>query len=299
MAIPTALRAGRCGPRPPSDPHRARAWAALPGGLFLLLCTSTGCAPGGAAIATVENRCSLRLDGRDDFVDLGQIGAGHPLLLAGSRLTVSAWFRQEPGGDPYQRIVDKSDGVLARNGWALAADPGERRIHFYLHDSRKGGDFVGPAGAFRPGQWHQVTTVARADRLEIYVDGRRERAAGYESGSFALPATVATGARLGNWNHEPGRAFRGWIDEVAVWKTDLPAAAIGAFHAARGRADLRRNWGPYTAAESLAAWWRMESGEGGVASGSVADSASGVASGRLMPDAAGANAPLLDCANVP
>ena len=249
-------------------------------------------------MAVLENRCSLRLDGRDDYVDLGQVASGHPLLLAGSRFTVAAWFRQEPGGDPYERIIDKSDGTLARNGWALAVDPKERRIHFYVNDGRRGGDFIGRAGAFRPERWHLVTAVARTSHFEIYLDGRRERSAVYESGSFTLPGAQAAGARLGAWNHEPGRAFRGWIDEVAVWKTDLPPVAIGALAAARGRADLQVDSAAYGASGDLVAWWRMESGSEAGAAVEIREQVSGLAA-PLMPDPAGGNAPRIDCEAVP
>ena len=34
-----------------------------------------------------------------------------------------AWFKQEEGGDRWQRIVDKSDGPLGANGYSLVADP--------------------------------------------------------------------------------------------------------------------------------------------------------------------------------
>jgi len=257
-----------------------------------------GCAPERFEMVAIENRCSLRLDGRDDFVDLGQVAAGDPLLLAGSRFTVAAWFRQEAGGDAYERILDKSDGALAHDGWALAVDPGERRIHFYVHDGRRGGDFISRAGAFQRDQWHLVVAVARASRLEIYLDGRRDRSAVYESGAFALPAAHATGARLGAWNHEPGRAFRGWIDEVAIWKTDLPAVAIGSLAEARGRTDLRRDSAAYAASGDLVAWWRMEADPEGGSAATIRDLVSSL-TGRLMPDPAGGNAPHIDCGTIP
>ncbi|HEU5179191.1 MAG TPA: LamG domain-containing protein [Candidatus Polarisedimenticolia bacterium] len=272
--------------------------ASLAAALFAALPLLAGCAAEDYRVAAVENRCSLHLDGRDDFVDVGRIGEKHPLLLAGSPFTVAAWFRQEPGGEPYERIIDKSDDVLGHNGWALAADPGERRVHFYVHDGRRGGDFISRAGAFRPGAWHYVTAVARATRLEIYLDGKRDRSASYEDGGFALPSPRPTSARIGNWNHQSGRSFRGWLDEISVWKTDLPPAAIGVLAAARGRADLRRDGSAYQASGDLVAWWRMEAGPDPAGAIEITDLVSTIG-GRLMPDAASGNAPRVDCETIP
>ena len=264
-----------------------------------ILFLEIACGPAPYQVVEVANRCSLHLDGDDDFVDLGTIAAGSPLMLAGSPFTVCAWFRQEAGGDPYQRILDKSDGVLGRNGYALAADPGEKRIHFYVHNGKKGGDFITVSGAYTMDQWHHVAAVAREGGLEIWVDGRRDGRASYESGAHALPADFATTARLGTWNHEPGRELKGWLDEVAVWNTDLSGDAIEAIYSARGRGDLARGWGPYRFSGSLVGWWRMEAGAGGDSTLPIADSSGKKTVGRSMPDPASANAPTLDCKSVP
>jgi concanavalin A-like lectin/glucanase superfamily protein len=257
------------------------------------------CGPAAYKATEVGNHCSIHLDGDDDFLDLGTIAPASALMLAGHPFTLSAWFRQEAGGDPYQRIVDKSDGPLARNGWALAADPGERRIHFYVHDGSKGGDFISSHGAYRTGEWHQVTAVARQDSLEIWIDGKRDGRSSYESGSHRLPADVATTARLGTWNHEPGREFKGWLDEVAIWNTDLSSDAIEAVHAAGGRGDLGSDWGPYRFSQHLVGWWRMEEGAAGTPADRIQDSSGKSISAALMPDFPGGNAARLDCKNVP
>jgi Concanavalin A-like lectin/glucanases superfamily len=210
---------------------------------------SSGCSKPPVAIS---NERSLRFDGVDDSIDLGRAEADGPLALAGSPFTIAAWVRQEPGGDPWQRVVDKSDGPLGRSGWALGIDPASGQVHLYVG----GNDFVGARGGCPPGGWRHVAAVARRDRLEIWVDGRRDGHATFESGSHALPPSAAAPLRIGCWNHEPGRRWKGWIDEVAVWSVDLSPGAIEALHAARGRADLRREWGAYREAGRLAGWWR-------------------------------------------
>jgi len=253
---------------------------------------TAGCASGPGPDDLVSNGYSLRLDGDDDYLALGTISPGNPLMLAGSPFTISAWFLQESGGDQYQRIIDKSDEALGRNGWALGADPGSGMIHFYVHDGEKGADFASRRGLYATGQWHHLVAVARADGYEIWLDGERDDGTWFESGSFALPAEVATTARIGTWNHAPAREWEGLLDEIAVWKVDLHRKAIGAIHASRGRADLRRNWGSYGAADHLVGYWRMGDGPDDGKGNRIRDLSSAGTHGVLMPAPPG-NAPVI------
>jgi hypothetical protein len=206
---------------------------------------------------------SLRFDGDGDHARVGGVPADHPLALAGSTFTISAWFLQEAGGDPYPRIIDKSDGRLGHNGWALAADGAAGQIHLYAHDGVRGGDFVTRRGAYAPGRWHHVAAVARAGRYELWIDGRRDGGAFFEEGAHALPARAGGELRLGTWNHADGREFRGSLGEVAVLRRDLAPAEIEEIARAAGLLDLREDRGAYRGSADLVGYWRMGVEEGG------------------------------------
>jgi hypothetical protein len=206
---------------------------------------------------------SVRFDGDADHVRVGVIPADHPLALAGSTFTISAWFLQEPGGDPYPRITDKSDGRLGHNGWALAADGAAGRIHLYAHDGVRGGDFVTRRGAYATGRWHHVAAIARGRRHELWIDGIRDREAFFEEGAHALPARAAGELRLGTWNHADGREFRGSLGEVAVFRRDLAPAEIEEIARAAGLLDLREDRGAYRGSTDLVGYWRMGVEDGG------------------------------------
>ena len=218
--------------------------------LAALLVLLTGCAQDAGYAGH-----SVHLDGDNDYGQVGRVEAGAPLALAGTPFTVAAWFLQEPGGDPYQRIVDKSDGMFGHDGWALSADSETGQVHLYAHDGRKGGDFVSSRHAYTTGHWHHVVGVARADRHEIWIDGRLDKGATYEDGGHALPAAVATELRLGTWNHAQGREWKGRLGEVAVWRRDLGPEEIEALARAKGRFDLRQARGPYHGAADLVGDW--------------------------------------------
>jgi hypothetical protein len=219
----------------------------------VLIASLAGCAP-----RPRYNGPSLHLDGDDDHAQVGRVEASAPLALAGSTFTVAAWFFQEPGGDPYQRIVDTSDGMFGHDGWALSADSKTGQVHLYAHDGRKGGDYVSSRGAYSTGEWHHVAAVARAGRHEIWIDGRRDRGGSYEDGENALPAPVATELRLGTWNHAQGREWKGRLGEVAVWRRDLRPEEIVALARGQGSLDLRQARGPYRGAADLVGDWRPD-----------------------------------------
>jgi len=205
----------------------------------------------------------LRFDGDADHARVGVVPADHPLALAGSTFTISAWFLQEGGGDPYPRIVDKSDERLGHNGWALAAHGASGQIHLYAHDGVRGGDFVTTRGAYATGRWHHVAAVARVDRYEIWIDGKRDDGAFFEEGVHALPARADGELRIGTWNHADAREFRGHLGEIAVFRRDLSPAEIGAIARASGRLDLREDRGAYRGAADLVGYWHMAVQEGG------------------------------------
>jgi concanavalin A-like lectin/glucanase superfamily protein len=233
------------------------ACAALAG----LLALAPGCSAGGSSTAAIPSGTSLRFDGVDDWVELGRLGPGHPLLLAARPFTISAWFLEEEGGDRYARLIDRSDGPGGLNGWGLGVDAQDGAAHFYVHDGARGADFVSSRGALPPGVRHHLVAVAHAGSLELWVDGRRDHGTWYESGAPALPSALPGRARIGNWTHDTGRAWKGVIDDIAVWSVDLPDAAIVDLHAAHASRDLDRAWGRYAQADWLVGWWRMGDGD--------------------------------------
>lgn len=203
-------------------------------------------------------RVALPVDPRFERASLGTVGPEDSLSLAGSAFSLTAGFVLARGGDPYARIIDKSDGPFGRNGWALGVDAESGRVHLYAHDGRQGADFVSRLHAIEPGRRHVVTAVARRDRYEIWIDGTRDRQATFETGRHVLPASRSTPAAIGRWNHAPGRTWNGRIDEIAVWARDLAPEEIEDLHAHWGAIDLGRRVGRYRSSGALVGWWRIE-----------------------------------------
>jgi len=65
---------------------------------------------------------------------------------------------------------------------------------------------------------------------------------------------------------------------------DLDRKAIRAIHTSRGRTDLRRNWGHYSAADHVVGYWRMGDGPDDGKGNRIHDLSAAGTHGVMMPD---------------
>jgi hypothetical protein len=162
---------------------------------------------------------ALLFDRNTDFVEI-EIPGEH------QELTIAAWLKVDRFDFVFNAILN-SDGY----------DLGD--IHFQL--TRQGyprggvvvdGNFQDEvAGNPVPlSRWAHVASVlsTRTRSQQIYVNGVLARERRWESDEVLRPGSC----RLGNWlpvtNVGPeNRAFRGRIDELAIWNRALPQAEIG------------------------------------------------------------------------
>ena len=157
---------------------------------------------------------SLDFDGSDDYLELGSVGAGDPLRLNGSDVTISAWFNQHSAGDRYQRVVDKSDGGFGQNGYSLWIDPWGTSQ--YISIGVDGNEYRSSFGIYDYDTWTHVAAVITASDYYIYVNGVLDTSASFDSGSAQQPPATTTNMRIGTWNHTTGREWDGYLDEVRI-----------------------------------------------------------------------------------
>lgn len=155
---------------------------------------------------------AVEFDGDVGEAALGVVGLGHPLQLTGTDFAVTCWFRQRAGGDRYQRVIDKSDSGMGANGYALWADPQDRRLAIHV----AGNLYQTAAGVYTHDTWHCAAFVVTATGYGIYLDGQA-LAGNFVVGSAGHAPAAETEARIGTWNHSDQREWDGWLDELAVW----------------------------------------------------------------------------------
>jgi hypothetical protein len=140
---------------------------------------------------------SLKFDGVDDYVDLGNLS--YYQLNSG---TIEAWIKTSDAGTGYRGIVVKEfaygiflkDNVLTAFHWSTGTET-----------------TVGPA--LNDNQWHHVAYVfgIGANASELYIDGI------LAGTSFTHAVGNQTGnLNIGN-NASQSHFFNGYIDEVRIW----------------------------------------------------------------------------------
>ena len=179
------------------------------------------------------NGGSLSFDGVNDYIDLGTIGVSHPLQL-NNGFTISWWGIQGSGGDLFQRIIDKSDAGLARNGWAIYPR-GQTTPESQLTLNYNGTDgTINSSTNISSTSWQNwsLTWSSSSNQWIWYLNGSVDNS-GYTT--YNVP-NVQTNARIGSWNHSTGREYKGKISSVLIYTRPLTQSEIQQnFNALRGR----------------------------------------------------------------
>ncbi len=159
---------------------------------------------------------AIDFDGVNDFIDLGTVNATDPLSLAGSPFTISAWVNFRQSGHQYQRVVSKSDGGFAANGYDLVLQ-NDGDLDFYLGGQQK---IVAPSTGFVPANiWTHIAVTGDGTKYRFFVNGIEVPDASITTkNAYSDPPATTTNMRIGNWNHSTGiRQFNGLMDEVRIW----------------------------------------------------------------------------------
>ena len=162
-------------------------------------------------------------NGDDDYIDLGSITSGYPLMLNGSDVTISAWVKQQSGGDDYQRIIDKSDSGIAANGYALLMSPTDRVVTVVVDTVNY---ITDDTNVYEFDTWTHVVGIITATGGKIYLNGQEESG----TGAIGQPPDVATNMRIGTWNHDVAREFDGNMADLRIYNRALSPEEITALY---------------------------------------------------------------------
>lgn len=172
--------------------------------------------PDGSAFA-------VRLDGLDDFIDLG------PLDVNGSGLTLATWFNADtfPGPSSDPRLISKASGTAADDHIFMLSTIRVGSTTRLRARVRVGGvttTLIASAGDLLPGVWRHAALTYDGMTLRLYLDG-------LEVGSTPLSGAVdmdpAVPVAVGNQPPGAGeRFFDGLLDDVRILQRGLSAAEI-------------------------------------------------------------------------
>jgi hypothetical protein len=175
---------------------------------------------------------ALSFDGDDDYVELGSIASGDPLMLDNTDMTISMWIKPTLTGDDYQRLIDKSTSGGGAGGYSFIVRSDGTLLVWV--DSAQ---YVGSTFTLEPNVWQHVAwTHLESGLPKLYVNGAELT---YDVQNIAtIPETTAN-MRIGTWNHTTGREYSGLMDEVGVWTRALSATEVSDIYQ-RGAVRLKQ-----------------------------------------------------------
>ena len=162
-------------------------------------------------------------DGVDDYIDFGSINSSNPMSFFGvNNMTLEIWVYPIPSGDPYQRVIDKSDGGNGQNGWCLflgTNPPSTKRLTFAINSTYPI-DVYG--NVYEHNAWNHIVLTRNGNDFNMYSNGEIVSSSTFTT---VFPSTT-TNMRIGSWNHSTNREFNGKIGTVRAYHQTLTAAEV-------------------------------------------------------------------------
>lgn len=170
------------------------------------------------------------------FIDMGTVAVNDGLQLnAGG--TISMWVSSNVAKQvQYARLIDKSDGPNAQNGYFVLVDDNNVNNNIAVRSFVAGAETT---SATIDTAWHLLTfqLYGTPSRHLVYIDGQQVSTTLSQGGDL-LPPNVATRLRLGyTGGGTYGQHWNGKLDDVAIWNSYLTASQINAVYSL-ANADL-------------------------------------------------------------
>ncbi|WP_084142371.1 LamG-like jellyroll fold domain-containing protein [Psychroserpens burtonensis] len=161
----------------------------------------------------VEVERSVYFDGSVDYIDMED-----KLNLNSSGFTISAWIKRDAADSGTKSIVSKRDVSFSTGYDFRILDSNVLNITWKNPSSRT----LTSATSIPDDEWHHVAAIYDGSNVKLYIDG-------VEDASVKLSAPMRTNdsffiAAAGK--NSPSQYFRGNIDEVRVWDTELTPAQL-------------------------------------------------------------------------
>ena len=156
---------------------------------------------------------SVYFDGVVDYVDMEDALDVNP-----SSFTISAWIKRDAADSGTKSIISKRNNPYT-TGYDLTIHD-NNKIRMYWKNGTN--QLLYSSTAIPNDEWHHVAVVYDGAKLDMYIDGVLDN-----SGSKTAPINTNESfyiAAAGKNN--PTQFFRGNIDEVRVWDTNLTPAQL-------------------------------------------------------------------------
>ncbi|MCP3952632.1 MAG: LamG domain-containing protein, partial [Desulfobacterales bacterium] len=186
-----------------------------------------GKAEGGmAAISSGKNCRAAAFDGVDDKI-VSKVLTGGDIMAFNDQVTLACWFKSPGGGGTYPRLIEFSDAAgSSSRSTALAYDP-DGSLRAWVTEQgtgTRGASIDYSAELYNDNQWHHAAyTYDSVNGGKLYVDGVLKQTS---TSSLTADIQDAETFVIGGYYPSSGHEFRGLIDEVMVFHSELTAAEV-------------------------------------------------------------------------
>lgn len=180
-----------------------------------------------------------------------------------SPFSISMWLKPDDGQDGFQRALFKT---YATSSDYIVYEMQLGKLYFYIYDDSAGATrrYTTTSAVFSDGAQssytHTIVTVDSTATPIIYIDGSSVGLTQTHSNAISLSNYAGTGnAVIGTFSEASpavGSKFKGKIDDVSLWSTQLSSTQASNLYNSGSGTDL-------TGSSDLAGWWQM--GEGSTA----------------------------------
>ena len=172
---------------------------------------------------TPEGKNSLVFNGNDCYIDLNEN------LNFINKQSIEIWAKLDGIGHNYQRIIDKSNGNNALNGYALIYHYPLNMVYYVVNDGVNK-DMV--ACKISSNKWVNIIATKDNNMYKIYINGELKNQNTGNS-NFSL---TDTNLRIGAYTQSQERNFIGKINNIKIYNKTLTSKEVSVnYEALKGR----------------------------------------------------------------
>ena len=166
---------------------------------------------------------SLEFNGTNHYIDLNEN------LNFINEQAIDVWNKADGVGHNYQRILDKSEGNDALNGYALIYHPILNMVYYVVNNGTTK-DMV--ACNVSSNQWLNIIATKNNNMYKIYVNGEL---CSQNTGTINFSLTN-TNLRIGAYTQSQERNFKGKLNNIKIYNKALTSKEVNVnYEALKGR----------------------------------------------------------------
>ena len=163
---------------------------------------------------STEGKGSLNFNGTDHYIDVSED------LQFTLEQSIDVWVKPKGTGHDYQRIIDKSNGNNALNGYSLIYHPALNMVYYVVNNGTSK-DMIGyklPS----TDTWINIIVTKKDTKYNMYLNGVLvQQNTGKVNFSHENPSM-----RIGAYTQSQERNFKGQINNIKIYNTALNSKEV-------------------------------------------------------------------------